>query len=153
MAKHCAEHATCSECSHQLHDVPFIIPVLQIKNLKLLMWSNIGSHRARDGWATNTSLGTLSKSTELIKSKSGLEGRILTRSKILGLFHSITLLGQFSMGYQICLLFHFWASLMAQLVKNLRTRPGFNSWVGKIPWRRERLPTPVFWPGDIPRTV
>ena len=21
-------------------------------------------------------------------------------------------------------------------------------WVGKIPWRRERLPTPVFWPGD-----
>ena len=27
----------CSECSHQLHDVPFIIPVLQIKNLKLLM--------------------------------------------------------------------------------------------------------------------
>ena len=24
------------------------------------------------------------------------------------------------------------------------TRPWFNSWVGKIPWRRERLPTPVF---------
>ena len=23
-------------------------------------------------------------------------------------------------------------------------RPGFNSWVGKIPWRRYRLPTPVF---------
>ena len=23
-------------------------------------------------------------------------------------------------------------------------RPGFNPWVGKIPWRRERLPTPVF---------
>ena len=21
----------------------------------------------------------------------------------------------------------------------------FNSWVGKIPWRRDRLPTPVFW--------
>ena len=28
-------------------------------------------------------------------------------------------------------------------------RPGFNPWVGKIPWRRERLPTPVFWPGDF----
>ena len=26
-------------------------------------------------------------------------------------------------------------------------RPRFDSWVGKIPWRRERLPTPVFWPG------
>ena len=23
------------------------------------------------------------------------------------------------------------------------------SWVGKIPWRRERLPTPVFWPGEF----
>ena len=28
-------------------------------------------------------------------------------------------------------------------------RPGFNAWVGKIPWRRERLPTPVFWPGEF----
>ena len=24
-------------------------------------------------------------------------------------------------------------------------RPGFDSWVGKISWRRERLLTPVFW--------
>ena len=22
-------------------------------------------------------------------------------------------------------------------------------WVGKIPWRRDRLPTPVFWPGEF----
>ena len=22
-------------------------------------------------------------------------------------------------------------------------------WDGKIPWRRERLPTPVFWPGEF----
>ena len=28
-------------------------------------------------------------------------------------------------------------------------RPGFDSWVGKIPWKRERLPTPVFWPGEF----
>ena len=26
---------------------------------------------------------------------------------------------------------------------------GFNPWVGKIPWRRERLPPPVFWPGEF----
>ena len=38
------------------------------------------------------------------------------------------------------------ASHVAQLVKNL---PGFDPWVGKIPWRRERLPTPVFWPGEF----
>ena len=28
-------------------------------------------------------------------------------------------------------------------------RPGFSPSVGKIPWRRERLPTPVFWPGEF----
>ena len=52
---------------------------------------------------------------------------------------------------------------MAQLVKNLPAMretwvglphcriPGlFDPWVGKIPWRRERLPTPVFWPGELP---
>ena len=26
---------------------------------------------------------------------------------------------------------------------------GLNPWVGKMPWRRERLPTPVFWPGEF----
>ena len=28
-------------------------------------------------------------------------------------------------------------------------RPKFIPWVGKIPWRGERLPTPVFWPGEF----
>ena len=28
-------------------------------------------------------------------------------------------------------------------------RPGFDPQVGKIHWRRERLPTPVFWPGEF----
>ena len=38
----------------------------------------------------------------------------------------------------------FRASLIAQLVKNLcamQLRPRFYSWGGKIPWRRDRLPT------------
>ena len=26
---------------------------------------------------------------------------------------------------------------------------GLKPWVGKIPWRREQLPTPVFWPGGF----
>ena len=40
---------------------------------------------------------------------------------------------------------------MAQMVKNFLQcgRPGFDPWVRKIPWRRERLPTPVFWPGEF----
>ena len=28
-------------------------------------------------------------------------------------------------------------------------RTGFDPWIGTIPWRRERLPTPVFWPGEF----
>ena len=44
-----------------------------------------------------------------------------------------------------------WASLIAQLVKNppAMRRPQFDFWVGKIPWRTERLPTPVFWPAEF----
>ena len=28
-------------------------------------------------------------------------------------------------------------------------RPGFDSWVGTIPWKKEWQPTPVFWPGEF----
>ena len=31
-------------------------------------------------------------------------------------------------------------------------RPGFNPWVGKIPWRRAWQPMPVFLPGESPWT-
>ena len=42
-------------------------------------------------------------------------------------------------------------SLVAQLVKNPPTmrETRFDPWVGKIPWRREGLPTAVFWPGEF----
>ena len=41
----------------------------------------------------------------------------------------------------------YWASLVAQLVKNPLQcrRPWFDSWVGKISWRRDRLPTSVLF--------
>ena len=41
---------------------------------------------------------------------------------------------------------HIWTSLVAQLVKNLPAiqETPFDPRVGKIPWRRDRLPTPVF---------
>ena len=45
------------------------------------------------------------------------------------------------------LLQYSWASLVAQLVKNPPAMQ--QTWVGKIPWWRERLPTPVFWPGEF----
>ena len=42
------------------------------------------------------------------------------------------------------------ASLVAQLVRiHLQCgKPGFSPCVGKIPWKRERLLTPAFWPGE-----
>ena len=37
------------------------------------------------------------------------------------------------------------------MVKNLLKyrRPRFDPYVGKIPWRKEWLPTPVFLPGEL----
>ena len=35
------------------------------------------------------------------------------------------------------------------LLKTECRRPMFDPWVGKILWRRERLPTPVSWPGEF----
>ena len=44
-----------------------------------------------------------------------------------------------------------WNCLVAWLVKNLPAmwETSVRSWVGKIPWRKEQLPTPVFWPGEV----
>ena len=40
-----------------------------------------------------------------------------------------------------------WASLVTQTIKNLQCRRSrFNPWIGKISWRREWQPTPVFLP-------
>ena len=44
------------------------------------------------------------------------------------------------------------ASLIGQWVKNppaVQETPRFDSWVGKIRWRRDRPPTPVLWPGEF----
>ena len=43
------------------------------------------------------------------------------------------------------------ASQVTQKVKNLPQcrRPRFNAWVGKIPWRKKWLPTPVFLLGNF----
>ena len=43
------------------------------------------------------------------------------------------------------------APLVAQLVKNppAMQETLVDSWVRKVPWRREWLPTPVFWPGEL----
>ena len=58
--------------------------------------------------------------------------------------------------YQISIIIYLisylpWASLVAQPVKNLPAM--WENWVQSLgwedPWRRERLPTPVFCPGEF----
>ena len=46
--------------------------------------------------------------------------------------------------------FFVWAFLLAQTVKNLPAvgETEFDPQVGKIPWRRQWLPTPVLLPGE-----
>ena len=46
------------------------------------------------------------------------------------------------------------SSLVAQMVQNLPAvhQTWFDSWVGKIPWRRAWQPTPEFLPGESPWT-
>jgi len=40
----------------------------------------------------------------------------------------------------------WWLSLR---IRQQCRRPGFDPCVGKIPWRRERLPPPVLWPAEF----
>ena len=47
-----------------------------------------------------------------------------------------------------------WASQVALVVRNSPANAGdlkdegFDPWVGKIPWRKKRKPTPAFLPGE-----
>ena len=48
----------------------------------------------------------------------------------------------------------YYIAIIVIIDKKIRLQcrtPGFNPWVGKISWRRERLPIPVFWPREFHR--
>ena len=46
--------------------------------------------------------------------------------------------------------FSKWAFLVDQTITCLQwRRHGFDPWAGKMPWRRNWLPTPVFLPGEF----
>ena len=100
--------------------------------------------------------------TLCLKFQENLEIRNLCHSKILNLWLGFldSLVGKESIcnvGYPSLIpgwgrsagegIGYSWASLVAQLVKN---PPALEeTWVRKIPWRRERPPTPGFWPGEL----
>ena len=59
---------------------------------------------------------------------------------------------------ELCLTFYIWLLIYKGLSNTegfpcdsagKQSGPEFSPWVGKIPWRRERLPIPVFWPGKF----
>ena len=52
-------------------------------------------------------------------------------------------------------LMRYSASLVTQVVKNLPAIgiPWFNSWVRKIHWRRDRLPTPYSWASLVAQLI
>ena len=54
----------------------------------------------------------------------------------------------------LCLALSIWLSglplwLSWQRIYPQCGKPGFDPWIGKNPWRWERLPTLVFWPGEF----
>ena len=50
-------------------------------------------------------------------------------------------------GMQEAAIHHMGASQMVLVVKNLPAMQEI--WVRPLGWRKERLPTPVFWPGEF----
>ena len=63
-----------------------------------------------------------------------------------GCFGEITYLPSFT------LFFLHYRPQSHSIMWQIRRRPGFNHWVGKIPWRRAWQPTPVYSPGESPWT-
>ena len=56
----------------------------------------------------------------------------------------------FKAGFRVQSAHHYTMGwLRWQRIHLQRRRPRVNSFVGVIPWRRERLHTPVFWPGEF----
>ena len=45
--------------------------------------------------------------------------------------------------------FHFWKLYKFPGSSAVKNRHRFNPWMGKLPWRKEWLPTPVFLPGEF----
>ena len=74
----------------------------------------------------------------------------LPGSSIIGILFSLFLLYLLEMSHQV------WLTAEEMEIKlyfqhDLDRRPGVDPWVGDpfFLWRRERLPTPVFWPGEF----
>ena len=80
-----------------------------------------------------------------------LDFRVWTLESTLSIPTAIGVGQPLSLSFNYQSLIHL-PSLVAQPRKRICLqcgRPGFDPRGGKIPWRRERLPTPGFWPGEF----
>ena len=46
-----------------------------------------------------------------------------------------------------------WVIMVCQRIRLQCRRMQFDSWVGKIPWRRDRLPTPISWASLVTQMI
>ena len=111
----------------------------------------MGSQRVGNDWMTFTSLWTWSSNPLLLREDLSLP---LWSFLIVRQHHdSISGLERSAGERTSYLLQYSWASLVAQLVKNPPAmQKTWVAWVQPLGWedalRRERLPTPVFWPEE-----
>ena len=97
-------------------------------------------------------------SSEGCRKNSFLNGTCLWRYLFLGMWHcnSGLCLPPSSCGHFLCVRVLFCPFYIhihrfrdhSRICLQCR-RPGFDPWVGKIPWRRKWKPTPVFLPGEF----
>ena len=110
---------------------------------KTLMLGNIEGVRKR-GWQWMRFLDTISNSMDMSLSK--LRELVIDREAWSTIVHGITKSQTQLSNWTELMPLWYRASLIAQLVKNppaMQETLGY-SWVRKIRWRRDRLPTPVF---------
>ena len=124
-------------------------------------WSNAAAEKQSKGWFSSLEAefsGEQCPLGEASREGPGKEDFLTLIAQLLSLSRAdLRLRGFIRQKESVSLLLIIQASLITQLVKNppsmqetwVRDPWLGRSLVGKIPWRRERLPIPVFWPGEF----
>ena len=103
--------------------------------------------KKRGGLFWNGSLGSCSVTTQRVICESSRWSVNSLQNRVsYALYRIFVFLKRVMLYFLILPLWLSWWRICLQY-----RRPQFTSWVGKIHWRRERLPTLVFWSGELHR--